>query len=208
MNPLNSSSLPAWPQRPEFETMPAPLRETAQWLNFTAGQMLFKQGDEPRLIYFIAQGEVRLRRYSPDGAEMVVQRARNSFLAEASIESPAYHCDALASEAAVALAFPLADFRLALAECPNFRGRWISHLLREVKRSRAQCERLGLRNADARVLHYLESECPNGCLVLSSSKKAWAAELGLTHEALYRALSKLSQAGVIRVSGECIQRVQ
>ena len=139
---------------------------------------------------------------------MVMQRARNSFFAEASLESAAYHCDGVATEPVLALAFPIGKFLIALAECPNFRGKWISLLLREVRRARGQVERQGLRNAGDRILHYLETECPSGQLRLNQTKKAWASELGLSHEALYRALGKLSDQGVLRVDGLLIEKMK
>lgn len=197
----------AWPDRPEFQAMPGSLRECAEWRKCDRDDLLFSIGERPKYIYFIVQGEARLRRYSPEGMEMVMQRARNSFLAEASLESAAYHCDGVATESLIALAFPVSDFRGALAECPNFRAKWISHLMREVRRARAQVERQGLRNAGDRILHYIETECPAGKLILSQPKKAWAAELGLTHEALYRALGNLSRQGVLRVDGPLIEKL-
>lgn len=195
-----------WPDRPEFHAMPKSLRERAAWRRCDKDVLLFSIGDFPKYIYFIVHGEARLRRHSLEGTEMVMQRARNSFLAEASLESATYHCDGITSEAVLALAFPVSDFRLALAECPNFRTKWMSHLLREVRRARAQVERQGLRNAGDRILHYIETECPSGQLQLSQTKKAWAAELGLTHEALYRALSHLSRQGILRVDGSIIAK--
>ena len=197
----------SWPDRSEFQAMPASLCESAEWRQYEKGTALFTIGEIPKFIYFIVRGEARLRRYSQEGMEMVMQRARNSFLAEASLESAAYHCDGIATEPVLALAFPISEFRSALAECPNFRGKWISLLLREVRRARGQVERQGLRNAGDRILHYLETECPSGQLRLSQTKKAWASELGLSHEALYRALGKLSDQGVLRVDGLLIEKL-
>jgi CRP-like cAMP-binding protein len=62
---------------------------------------------------------------------------------------------------------------------------------------RSQCERLALRGATDRIEHYIEAEGNNGRLELSRTRKAWAAELGLTHEALYRALARLQRSGRI-----------
>ncbi len=45
---------------------------------------------------------------------------------------------------------------------------------------------------------YLESEGSDGSVSLTQTRKAWAAELGLSHEALYRTLKKL-QADSIRM---------
>lgn len=76
-----------------------------------------------------------------------------------------------------------------------------------MRRARAQVERQGLRNAGERILHYLETECPAGQLQLSQTKKAWASELGLTHEALYRALGKLTRQGILRVEGCLVEKL-
>jgi CRP-like cAMP-binding protein len=41
--------------------------------------------------------------------------------------------------------------------------------------------------------------------MLPHTKKQWAAELGLTHEALYRTLSDMTNSGAIRVDGRKIR---
>lgn len=206
--PIDALNAARWPNRPEFHAMPTSLRESAEWRECEKGSVLFSIGESPKFVYFIVRGEARLRRYSQEGMEMVMQRARYSFLAEASLEAAAYHCDGIATEPVLALAFPIGDFRIALAECPNFRAKWISLLLREVRRARGQVERQGLRNAGDRILHYIETECPSGQLNLNQTQKAWASELGLTHEALYRALGKMSRQGVLRVDGLLIERLK
>jgi len=197
---------PPWLSRPEFEVMPEALRQAAEWRRFAAGEHLFRLGDRPQAMFFVVRGEVCLRRYSPDGSEVALQRARHNFLAEGSLESQAYHCDAVAIEASTALAFPMPAFRQAVDECSPFRSRWVSHLMREVRRSRAQCERLTLRTAAARILHFIECEGQNGKLELTFSRKAWAAELGISHEALYRTLAQMEKAGSIALAGRCVAR--
>jgi hypothetical protein len=52
-----------------------------------------------------------------------------------------------------------------------------------------------LRGVAERIEHYIEAEGNNGRIELRQTKKAWAAELGITHEALYRALSSLVRGG-------------
>jgi hypothetical protein len=60
------------------------------------------------------------------------------------------------------------------------------------------CERIGLRRAEQRVLLAIESEGSDGVLRPGGALKDWAAELGLTQEALYRALARLERSGVVR----------
>jgi len=113
--------------------------------------------------------------------------------------SKACHCDAVAASAGRLLHIPMCAFREALDQDRDFRDAWIAHLAHEVRRLRSQCERLGLRGAGQRVLHYIETEGSEGVL-LNQSRKAWAAELALSHEALYRTLHRLDGSGMRRAS--------
>lgn len=183
---------------PVLAALPQAARIAARQRDLAPGRTLFRRGDRPRAMYFVLRGEVRLVRRSVAGREIVLQRARNGPLAEASLDQPSYHCDAVGEAASALLAVPIAAFRDALADA-GFRGAWTSHLARELRRTRAQCERLGLRRAQDRILHYLESEGDDGRLQLTQTKKAWAVELGLTHEALYRALRTLARSGLVTV---------
>ena len=194
-----------WPvlaaARPELAHIPSALRDAVRVRVFTTGEALFRQGGRPKAMFFVLDGEVRLLRRSRDGTEIVLQRSRGGFFAEASLESKAYHCDAEAMAAGRLLAFPIRAFREALEGDAAFRNAWMTQLAREVRKLRARCERLSLHGAEARILHAIESEGTAGTLVLAQSRKAWAAELGLTHDALYRALARLQAAGTLVLDG-------
>jgi CRP-like cAMP-binding protein len=151
-------------------------------------------------MFAVLAGEVRLVRASPDGAEIILQRARRGLLAEASLDQPRYHCDAVAAEPAELVSIPRSDFRAALDD-DAFRSRWTTQLLHELRRVRAQAERLSLHTARERIIHYIEAEGDDGGIVLSQSKKDWAAELGLAHEALYRTLADMQREGQLSVDG-------
>lgn len=168
------------------------------------GEQMFRRGDRPKYMFYILSGEARLLRHSPAGAEVIFQRARRGFLAEASLEQPAYHCDGVAAESTNSLAVPIAGFRAALSH-EKLRGLWLRHLSHELRRVRAQSERLALRSANERIIHFIETEGSGAMLMLSQNKKSWAAELGLTHEALYRALRAMTNAGLLEISGPCIR---
>jgi CRP-like cAMP-binding protein len=187
--------------QPELAQLPPALRAAARLKAFAAGEMLFRQGARPQAMYCVIEGEVRLLRRSREGAEVILQRSRGGFFAEASLESKTYHCDAVAGRAGRLLAFPIRAFRAALEGDAAFRNAWMAQLAREVRRLRARCERLSLHSAEARILHAIEAEGKAGTLALAQSRKAWAAELGLTHEALYRALARLQAAGTLDLDG-------
>lgn len=142
-----------------------------------------------------------LVRHSRDGQPIVLQRVHEGFIAEASIESPLYHCDGVATVPTVVLAFPIAALRSALDTDARFRAAWSRHLAGEVRSLRARCERLSLHRAADRITHYLETEGVGGAVVLDRSMKSWAADLGLTHEALYRTIARMKCAGTLSVDG-------
>lgn len=58
-----------------------------------------------------------------------------------------------------------------------------------------------MNSAVDRISHYIEAEGSNGVLNLTQTKKAWAAELGLTHEALYRSLRRTQVDDRLSVEG-------
>ncbi|WP_024281011.1 Crp/Fnr family transcriptional regulator [Xanthobacter sp. 126] len=172
--------------------------------SFARGEHLFRRGKAPEFMFCVLSGEARMVRHSPAGIEVVFQRARHGFLAEASLDQPAYHCDGIAAVAVCALAIPIATFREALARA-DIQALWLRHLSGELRRVRAQSERLALRTARERIVHFIETEGRHGVLELSQPKMRWAAELGLTHEALYRALRAMVDAGALEVSGRCLR---
>jgi CRP/FNR family transcriptional regulator, dissimilatory nitrate respiration regulator len=175
---------------PLLERLPGPARKQSHIRILSAGQTLFRRGGKPDAMYAVLSGEMRLVRASARGAEIVLQRARSGFLAEASFDQPAYHCDAVASADARTLVIPRAAFEAALAERAFMRV-WIVHLARELRNVRAIAERISLKTAQERIVHFIETEGRDGVFELTCSKKDWAAELGLTHEALYRELASM-----------------
>lgn len=186
--------------------LPASLKQSVRKVRFKQGEYVFRLGERPDVVLYLLSGEVHLVRRSRDGAEIILQRSRGGFFAEASMDSDRYHCDAVAAEPGELLRFATRAFRQAVANDAVFRNSWLAHLTREVRRLRAQCERLSLNSAAERIIHYIESEGSNGAIVLTQTKKAWAAELGLSHEALYRSLRRLQELGVIVVDGTRIIR--
>lgn len=148
-------------------------------------------------MLFVSQGEVVLQRLGAQGEIVVLQRTQHGFIAEASLHSTRYHCDAVVTRSGEVVSIPLEAIRKALHSDPDFAGRWIAMLNQEVKRLRAQCERLSKKGVKERLLHLIETEGNNGQLALGSDLKSLAAELGVTHEALYRAVAELERSNIL-----------
>jgi CRP/FNR family transcriptional regulator, dissimilatory nitrate respiration regulator len=173
-------------------------------LELQPAQWLFRAGTPPRHIHFIEEGAVRLVRHGRQGEEVVLHDARpGEFLAEASLDSARYHCDAVASEASVVLRVAKADFQRLLIEDAAFERTWIALLGAQLRTARARIERLSLRSAEERIRHLLLSEgrgqrCE---LEVAGTLKDLARQLGLTHESLYRTLARMQNEGVIDRQG-------
>lgn len=181
--------------------LPAGLAAAARRRAVSAGEVLFRQGDAPRVILFVLSGEVRLVRHGPSGEEIILQRGTGGFFAEASLWAASYHCDGVVARSGELLEVSRRTFEETLGEDPAFQRSWMQHLTREVRRLRAQCERLGLHGAADRIIHYIESEGEDGTVTLAQPRKSWARELGLSHEALYRSLRRLQDDGVLLAEG-------
>lgn len=184
--------------------IPLKLRAVAEHQEIATGETLFRLGEPLQGVFCVVAGEVRLIRRARNGAEIILQRSRGGFFAEASLYGKVYHCDAVAAEPGTVLRFPVQAFRTALGTDVMFRDAWMAHLAHEVRQLRAQCERLGLKAAAQRIVHYIDSEGTDGVVTLTESRKAWAAELGLTHEALYRVLRRLQAEGTLRIDANRI----
>lgn len=184
--------------------LPASLTTVSSQVELHKGDRLFLQRQRPKHMYFVVVGEIVLERTGEQGHALVLQRVRQGFLAEASLQSVSYHCDAVVTAPGQAVELPIEPLRVELAADSDFALRWIGMLNAEVRRLRAQCERMSLKGVNERLLHMIETEGVDGRLRTASGLKSLATELAVSHEALYRALAGLEKAGVIFREPGCI----
>jgi len=170
-----------------------------QRLSLQKGETVFVTDDPTRGLFLVETGQVRLVRHATDGGMVTLHVAgAGDMFAEASLFAERYHCDAIADQSTVLLAFDKARVLAALRSDPIHGLRWIEHLSKQVQALRAQATRLSLKTAEDRVLSYLRMRCTDGSiLMIDRPWKVIASELGLSHEALYRTLARLERRGVI-----------
>ena len=188
--------------------LPRSLLAAARWIDVEPGAYLFHARDPVRWVYWVERGALKLVRFAPDGTEIVLHRAgAGEVFAEASLSAGRYHCDGLCVRESRLLMLPVVSFRQALRNDPDFAEVWREGLARALRSQRARYERLGLKSARARVLHYLVSEGRGEppAVVLSGTLREWAEELGLAPETLYRTLADLVQTGIVTRNGPIIQ---
>lgn len=171
------------------------------------GTRLFTAGQPPAWLYFVNHGELQLERAGDDGSRIVLQRVSEGLIAEASLNAGHYHCDGVAALESSITQIPLGQVRSALRDDPSFAMRWIAMLAGEVVRLRARCERLAMKTVQARLLHLIDAEGGPAGFVVRSGLKSVAAEIGVSHEALYRCVAALERQGLIRREDDRIRRL-
>jgi CRP/FNR family transcriptional regulator, dissimilatory nitrate respiration regulator len=155
---------------------------------FAAGAAVFHVGDAVRVVHFVRQGCIHLARHQEDGAALILQRARaGSILAEASVYSDRYHCDARAESDATTWAVARKDLRRRLEARPEASQVWARHLAQEVQHARLNAEILSLRTVEARLNAWLTL---NGALPGKGQRRRIADEIGVSPEAFYRELAR------------------
>ncbi|WP_262297148.1 Crp/Fnr family transcriptional regulator [Microvirga sesbaniae] len=170
----------------------------ARPLKLPPGETLFRRGDEPKGLFLVESGEIRLIRVDAGGREIILFRAyAGDLLAEASLFSDVYHCDATAAAPSVVRLFPKAALLEAFGRDPAAARGFMAMLARQVMSLRTRLENRNLRTARDRVLHHIALHAEDGSVVIAGNLKAMAAELGLSHESLYRTLAALEAEGAI-----------
>lgn len=173
-----------------------------------AGQALFHAGDTSVGLYEVVKGKVRLVRVDRSGREVVLQAASaGDMLAEASLFSSAYHCEAVATTAAAVRLYPKPLLLAELARDPKLARAFAAMLAQQVMTLRTRLERRNIRSARDRVRHFLAVNLSSGerSVALPGTLKELAADLGLTHEALYRTLARMTADGEIKRIGSIIK---
>jgi CRP/FNR family transcriptional regulator, dissimilatory nitrate respiration regulator len=153
-----------------------------------AGEALFFAGDPVTHIALVREGGINLVRQSRSGGEVILQRAvPGQVLAEASIYSPSYHCDARATRESGVSLLPVTAFRSRLREDPALHETWAAHLARSVQKARMIAEMRTLRTVAERLDAWLDE---GSTLPQKGLRHELARELGVSPEALYRELAR------------------
>ena len=186
------------------ELLPKGLLGQCHAHHFEKGDYLFHQGEKPEYMFFIVSGEAVLARMSSHGEPTTLQRCKGGFLSEASLLTDAYHCDAIVTNSGQAITLPIKSLRDALTDS-KFSMKWVQLLSKEIMRLRTQSERLGLKDIRSKLIHLIETEGKQGVLTLQSDFKSMASEIGVTHEALYRAIASLEKEGLLRKQSNSLE---
>lgn len=129
---------------------------------------------------------------------IVLHDARpGELFAEAALFSEAYHCNAIAVQRSRVRVYDKAAALAGLDEASAGRA-LVAFMAGQLQRLRGRLELRNIRSARERVFQFLETQAGrSGEFVLCGDLQDIAEELGLTREALYRALAALAKEGAI-----------
>jgi CRP/FNR family transcriptional regulator, dissimilatory nitrate respiration regulator len=187
--------------------LPAALLGVASRRELVDGDIVFRQGARAQAVFYLCAGSVRLGRHGRAGEEVSIHHAcAGEFFAEASLYGDRYHCTAVATQPGHLFVLPAAALKGLLACDLAFSQQWIALLSAQLRRTRIKVERLCLKSAQERIRHLLltEGTGPSSRYRLRGTFKDLAAELGITHEALYRTMAVMVRSGVIARNGQSL----
>jgi|ERR1043166_1994945 CRP-like cAMP-binding protein len=179
--------------------LPQALRDGAKVRELGDGEYLFRQGDKANAIYEIERGRLTMVRYTSDSRTVIVHTARQGQLfAEAALFAQTYHCDGVAAGSTRVRVYPKERLLAAFNAEPKLALSFTAMLAHEIMALRARLEVRNVRSARERILQHLAliAEAPH-VFRLDGTLKDLAAEIGLTHEAFYRALAALEKDAAI-----------
>jgi CRP/FNR family transcriptional regulator, dissimilatory nitrate respiration regulator len=188
----------------ENHWLSAAVRASAIDRRLAAGETLFRAGTRTVGLFEVVSGKVRLARVDRSGREAVLQVAANGeTLAEASLFSPAYRCDAIATTDALVRLYPKAVLIKELERDPRLARAFARRLAQQVMALRTRLERRNIASARERIRHFLTLNVGGDgqTVELSGTLKDLAADLGLSHEVLYRTLADMEKDKEIKRAG-------
>lgn len=174
--------------------LPAELQAMLSCKDLAVGQALFAQREPAAAIFMLESGSIQLLNYTEDGQQInhYSVRAGESF-AEVALFYEHYVCTAIANAPSRVLVLPKQPYLTALRSDPKIAEAFMALLAQRLHENKILLELRSIRSAQKRVLHYLQLNVQSDGITvnLDRSLKAIADDLGLTPEALSRALKQL-----------------
>lgn len=186
------------------------LRARAQTRRLEAGQWLFAQDDPAERFFFVHSGQIRLFRLSAEGEEKIIELiGPGQTFAEALMfmGTGRYPVCAAALSSSELLAIDATDFAAMLRGSPDTCFALLGSLSQRLHALIAEIDNLALHSASVRFARWLLAELPTDTdeLTLAWPKATLASRLTIKPETWSRITRRLSDQGVMTVSGQQIR---
>lgn len=150
-----------------------------------------------RCFYRLLKGDISVQREVMNETVTLQRVASGDWLLEPHPCHLSEQTFAIAECDSMVLEVPAQEFLERLELEQGFSLSWCAELGSQIARMQRRLERISLRQATQRIVHYLLTESNGGCgeVELPFNKCTWAAQLGMAAETLSRALTDLQDAG-------------
>jgi CRP/FNR family transcriptional regulator len=199
-----------WHSCPIFAALPerhlTALGQLVTARNVEKGEFLFHEGQPCNGFYVLLEGAVALFRYaSADGRETLLHRVApgQSFAEGALFGGMPFPATAVAGSASRVAFFAGTPFLAMVRANPDLALALLASQARWLQRLVTRLSQLGSQDAETRLKAWLH-EAGTRTIRIQGTKKALAAQLGMTPETLSRTLAAFRASGLIDVRGPVI----
>ena len=208
-------SASTWHQAPLFTSLQPEqrrkLEDMATTKRLEVEEVLFMEDDVCTGFYVLVEGAVQLTRFGlTPGSHptLAVVLPVNSFAEAAMFAGEAFPATATALKPSKVVHFPKERFLRTMREDPDLALAIIHAQAVWLRKLTMQIQQLSASDSTDRLRHWLREHLPKrGAFTLPVTKKALAAQLGMTPETLSRGLRSFQDQGLIEVKGTQLSRI-
>lgn len=172
---------------------------------FEPEAVLWRAGAEPRGLFVVLEGEVRVVRSSGGRQHVIHTEGPGGTLGEVPLfEGGTYPATAIAARRTLCLALGRDAIQAAIQADPELAFTLLARLAARVRHLVERLDRLAGRTVTARMAAYLlarREATGSSVFTLGRTQLEVAEELGTVREVVVRALRELREAGVVRAVG-------
>ncbi len=206
---------PIWQQAPLFTSLQPDqcrkLEDMATSRRLESDEVLFHEDDPCTGFYVVMEGAIQLTRFGlTPGSHptLAVVLPVSSFAEAAMFGGEAFPATATALKPSRVTHFPKERFLRTMREDPGLALAIIHAQAVWLRKLTLMIQQLSDSDAQERLRAWLRENLPaKGTFTLPVTKKALAAQLGMTPETLSRALRAFQDQGLILVDGKQLQKV-
>jgi CRP-like cAMP-binding protein len=178
---------------------------------FPKNRTLFSEGDEAAGFFIICRGRVKVFKLSSEGKEQILHIVGPKELlgAVSAFAGNPYPANADTMEKTVAYFLPRADFLALIRKEPSIVMNMMANLAMRLQHFTRVIENLSLKEVPGRLAAYLLYLCRRSTcaevIEIDVSKAQLASLIGTIPETLSRILKKMSERGILSVSGRKVK---
>ena len=180
----------------------------AIYRTFAPEETIILEGDPCRAAYFVAEGDVRILRTSPDGREQVLVQlgpGRSFNTVPPFQPRPTNHATAQAVDQAALFAIATEDFCRLVTTSPNLARALLQDFADRLDHLTDLVEDLSLRTVRGRLARFLLQQAEADAVTRQWTQAEIAAQLGTVREMIGRTLRSFADADLIRMDRQRIE---